>query len=203
MSGRIVAGIFERSDDPLYPPAALREALANALAHRDYMAGGGSVSLAIYDDRLDVVSVGPLPFGQRPEDLVEPHTSRPWNPSIAHVMYLRGLMETWGRGVGKMRELAARAGLDPPEILATRDEVTVRFRQRSGLPAQAAVEELSGLQQEILHLVEEHGSLSLPKLGGLLTHKVSQRTLRGKAAQLIQLGLLRRVGQGKSTRYAR
>lgn len=54
VAGRIVPNLFERIDDPLYPPAALREALANAICHRDYSAGGGAISIAIYDDRLGV-----------------------------------------------------------------------------------------------------------------------------------------------------
>jgi ATP-dependent DNA helicase RecG len=77
VAGRIVPDLFERVDDPLYPPEALREALANALCHRDYRAGGGSVNLAIFDDRLEITSTGPLPFGLTPEDLTRPHQSRP------------------------------------------------------------------------------------------------------------------------------
>lgn len=80
VAGRIVPNLFERIDDPVYPPAALREALANALCHRDYGIGGGAVSLAIYDDRLEIASTGILPFGLTLEELMRPHNSRPWNP---------------------------------------------------------------------------------------------------------------------------
>jgi ATP-dependent DNA helicase RecG len=77
VAGRILPNLFERVDDPLYSPEALREALANALCHRDYGVGGGSIGIAIYDDRLEITSIGPLPFGLTPEDLARPHPSRP------------------------------------------------------------------------------------------------------------------------------
>jgi ATP-dependent DNA helicase RecG len=131
VAGRVVPGLFERVDDPLYPPEALREALANALCHRDYAAGGGSVSLAIYDDRLEIASTGPLPFGQTPQDLMKPHPSRPWNPLIASVFHRRGIIESWGRGTLRMAELTQRAGLVAPEIDAGVGEVIVRFRPTS------------------------------------------------------------------------
>ena len=75
IAGRIEPDLFERVDDPLYPPPALREALANAICHRDYSIGGGSVAAAIYDDRLEVTSSGRLHFGLTPEALFEPHES--------------------------------------------------------------------------------------------------------------------------------
>ncbi|MHB9038896.1 MAG: ATP-binding protein [Armatimonadota bacterium] len=75
VAGRIVPGLFERVDDPLYPPAALREAVANALCHRDYAKAGGSVSIAIFDDRLEISSSGILPFDLTPDDLLRPHAS--------------------------------------------------------------------------------------------------------------------------------
>ena len=93
MAGRIVPDVFERQDDPLYPPAALREALANALCHRDYSIAGGAVSVAIYDDRLEISSSGMLPFDLTPADLTRPHPSRPWNPLIAQVFYRRGIIQ--------------------------------------------------------------------------------------------------------------
>ena len=49
---------IERGDTPLLPVEATREALANAFVHRDYSLGGGSVNLALYDDRLEVISIG-------------------------------------------------------------------------------------------------------------------------------------------------
>jgi len=98
IAGRIIPNLFAREDDPLYPPAALREALANAFCHRDYSIGGGSVAVAIYDDRLEITSSGGLHFGLTTQDLFRQHDSLPWNPLIAKVLYLRGIIETWGRG---------------------------------------------------------------------------------------------------------
>ena len=72
IAGRFEQDRFERIDEPLYPPLAAREALANALCHRDYSIGGGSVGIAIYDDRLEVTSSGSLHFGLTPENLPFP-----------------------------------------------------------------------------------------------------------------------------------
>ena len=97
IAGRFEQDRFERIDEPLYPPPATREALANALCHRDYSIGGGSVGIAVYDDRLEVTSSGALHFGLTPEKLFAPHESRPWNPLIApHLLSPRD-----HRGVGQ------------------------------------------------------------------------------------------------------
>lgn len=109
--------------DPLYPPVALREALANAFSHRDYRIGGGSVAVAIYDNRLEITSSGSLHFGLTPEALFKPHESLPWNPLIARVLYRRGVVESWERGTLKMAELLEQAGLPRQDM---RGCVTVR-----------------------------------------------------------------------------
>ena len=131
IAGRFESGRMERIDEPLYPPLATREALANALCHRDYSIGGGSVGVAVYDDRLEVTSPGSLHFGLTPEELFAPHESLPWNPLIARTFYRRGIIEEWGRGTLKMAEVAASAGLPRPEIEDANGCVTVRFRLRS------------------------------------------------------------------------
>lgn len=128
VAGRIEPGLFERVDDPLYPPHALREALANALCHRDYSEPGGSVSVAIFDDRLEFSSPGGLPFGLTPEQLKEPHDSRPWNPLIANAFYRRGIIETWGRGTLKIIELTQSAGLPDPVFKSEAGHFVVIFR---------------------------------------------------------------------------
>lgn len=128
MAGRIVPTLFERVDDPIYPPEALREALANAFRHRHYALFGGSVSVGIFDDRLEIASPGGLHFSLTPDDLRRPHVSRAWNPFIARVLYQRGVIEQWGRGTLKMGELTERAGLAPPEFEERTGDLVVRFR---------------------------------------------------------------------------
>ena len=114
IAGRFEQDRFERIDEPLYPPLATREALANALCHRDYSIGGGSVGIAVYDDRLEVTSSGSLHFGLTPDKLFAPHESRPWNPLIARTFYRRGIIEEWGSGTLKMAELSSRSGASCP-----------------------------------------------------------------------------------------
>lgn len=109
VAGRVMPGLFERVDDPLYPLFALRQALANAFCHRDYSIGGGSVAVAIYDDRLEVTSSGSLHFGFTPDALMAPHESLPWNPLIARVMYRRGLVEQERDGVARCAQAHGRA----------------------------------------------------------------------------------------------
>jgi len=98
IAGRVVPGKIIREDKPWYPPRATREALANALCHRDYTIPGGAVAVAMYDDHLEITNPGTLHFGITPEKLTRPHESRPWNPIIANVFYRAGIIERWGSG---------------------------------------------------------------------------------------------------------
>ena len=66
--------------------------------------------------RLEVWSDGTLPFNLKPEDLKKDHASRPRNPIIAQVFYLRGMIERWGRGTQKIVELCVKAGHPEPEF---------------------------------------------------------------------------------------
>ena len=87
LPGRIDPGRLERVDCPLIPPDALREIVVNALIHRDYTIAGGAVSLAIFDDRVEIWSAGRLPLGITPDDLSREHDSIQCNPIIAEVFY--------------------------------------------------------------------------------------------------------------------
>ncbi|MBI3924540.1 MAG: hypothetical protein HY319_03290 [Armatimonadetes bacterium] len=150
VAGRLQPGVFERYDEPLFPTLALREALVNALCHRDYSAPGGSISLAIYDDRLEITNEGRLPEGLRVEDLKLDHPSRPRNPLIARAFYLRKLVEEWGRGTLQIVELCTKAGHPEPEFEEVGGSMLVRFLPGTTL-AVAGVP-LNLLQRQIVRL---------------------------------------------------
>jgi ATP-dependent DNA helicase RecG len=196
IAGRIRPGLFERVDDPLYPPVALREALANAFCHRDYSIGGGSVAVAIYDDRLEVTSSGTLHFGLTAEALLLPHESLPFNPLVARVFYRRGIIEAWGRGTLKMVETIAQAGLVPPQIEEGGGAVTVRFRATRTLPT------LSPRQERVLEILANHPSgLALRDLLGEVVG--TERQLKEDLAKLRSGGLIRLQGHARGARWFR
>jgi ATP-dependent DNA helicase RecG len=194
VSGRIVPGLFERVDDPLYPPVALREALANALCHRDYGIHAGSVGIAIFDDKLEITSTGPLRFGLRTSDLAVPHPSLPWNPTIAAVFYLRGIIEKWGRGTIKIDELTQRAGLIAPEFQERAGEVVVRFFPGAYVPPTRVSHELTELQRELLALIAESGPTSAKAIQARLSQPISYPYFVKLLNQLLSFGLIEKTG---------
>ena len=206
IAGRFEQNRFERIDEPLYPPLATREALANALCHRDYSIGGGSVGIAVYDDRLEVTSSGSLHFGLTPEKLFGPHESRPWNPLIARTFYRRGIIEEWGSGTLKMADITSSAGLPIPEIEDDGGAVTVRFPHGRFVP-QPATSGMSGPEERretILALLEgvEDG-LTRQELHARLGPEVSERQVRRALSELKNGGLVVSTNRGPLTRWRR
>lgn len=205
IAGRFEEDSFERIDEPLYPPLATREALANALCHRDYSGAGGSVGVAIYDDRLEITSPGSLHFGLTPEQLFAPHESRPWNPLIARTFYRRGIIEEWGSGTLKMAELATAGGLPLPEIEDTGDVVTVRFRHGQPVPSQpSASVSLAERRDHILSLLNQaEDGLTLREIRSQLGSSLSERQVRRTLEELRDDGLIAPPGRGRWGRWRR
>ena len=202
IAGRVEADRFERIDEPLYPPLAVRESLANALCHRDYSIGGGSVGVAVYDDRLEVTSSGSLHFGLTPEKLFAPHESLPWNPLIARTFYRRGIIEEWGRGTVRMAELATSAGLPLPEIEDEGGCVTVRFRHSQFAPQQRSGSDMQARQKSILALLgHTNDGLSLREICIHMGPHVSERQVRRTLAVLRECGLATSTGRGLAARW--
>ena len=105
------------------PDLVIREALANAFAHRDY-ATAGRIQVRVYTDRLEVVSPGGLHFGLTTSDLYLPHGSHPWNPLMLGALYRRGIVDQLGSGTLRMVRLCAASGLGRPVFTATPTAVT-------------------------------------------------------------------------------
>ena len=202
VAGRIQPNVFERIDDPLYPPVALREALANAFCHRDYSIGGGSISLGVFDDRLEITSTGTLHFGLTPEALYLPHESLPWNPLIARVFYRRGIIEAWGRGTIRMGELTVRAGLASPEILEAGGCVTVRFSPTRYVPPQRVAQNVTERQQRVLAVLSTSAEgMALREVCRALGDTINERQVRVELAALRVLGLASSSGHGAGSRW--
>ena len=201
VAGRIVPGLFEREDEPLFPLEALREALVNAFCHRDYTIAGGAVSLAIYDDRLEIWSDGILPFGLKPEDLKREHSSRPRNPLIAKVFYLRGVIERWGRGTQKIVELCVKAGHPEPEFGEQAGSVWVRFLPSGYIAPHRVAHDLTDRQRELLQILANHGALPLREIRKSLAAPPSDRMIQEDLAHLRRLGLVSSSGRGRGAMY--
>jgi ATP-dependent DNA helicase RecG len=201
IAGRFEPGRIERIDEPLFPVAALREALVNALCHRDYSITGGCVSAAIFDDRLEIWSDGTLPFGLKVEDLKRAHRSLPRNPLITNVFYRRGLVEEWGRGTQMIVGLCVRAGHPEPEFLEESGAVGVRFLPSGYLAPHRVVHDLTERQREILHLLAGGGRLTFAQVRGGIENPPSDRSVRNDLAHLRQLGLTKLEGRGRGARW--
>ena len=166
--------------------------------------GGGSIGLAVYDDRLEVTSPGALHFGLTPDDLFGPHESRPWNPLIARTFYRRGIIEEWGRGTLRMAELATVAGLPRPEIEERGDCVTVRFRRSRSAPPRRGGNELIKRQDAILALLEDaKDGMALREIVAGLVSDASERQIKRALAGLRDRGLAESTGHGPAARWRR
>lgn len=196
VAGKIVPGQMARIDTPALPVEAVREALANAFIHRDYASAAGSVSVALYDDRLEVISPGELHFGLTPEMLFQPHESKPWNPWIAKAFHRRGIIETWGRGTLKIASLMQAAGLPVPTLQERTESVLMTFvlpdamvRFKHG----GAIEETPEKSSEkILRHLRQTPNLSAKALAeelGISSRAVEKQiNLLKKDAKLVRIG---------------
>jgi ATP-dependent DNA helicase RecG len=202
IAGRFEPGRLERIDEPLFPVAALREAVINALCHRTYTHAGGAVSVAIYDDRLEIWSDGTLPFGLKPEDLKRKHDSRPRNPLIAGVFYRRGLIEQWGRGTEDIVALCVRAGHPEPEFGEQAGSVWVRFLPSGYIAPHRVAHDLTERQREILHVIGRGRRLALREIMSSLSKPPAEATVRDDLYHLKRLGLIDSMGRGRGATWS-
>ena len=122
-------GIF-REDAPLIPARAIREALVNAVIHREYAITGSTVLLEVFSDRVDVTSPGALPNHMAVESVRSGSRPRSRNESMAHAMVVARLMEKRGRGWPLMRRAMREFNGTEPEIVNNEREKFVRVTFR-------------------------------------------------------------------------
>lgn len=109
-----MTGTPRRKEIPEVPYGALREAVINAVAHRDYFEKGANVMVEIFDDRIEITNPGGLVKGLRPEDFGTKSVLR--NPNIASLLHRVDYIEKMGTGINKIRLLIKEAKLLPPQF---------------------------------------------------------------------------------------
>lgn len=121
-----ITGSPQREEIWEFPKDALREAVINAVCHRNYE-DSGNVQIRIFDDRLEVWNPGELPPEITIESLKKTHVSKPRNELIAKCFYLIKYIEQWGTGTNRIVRLCKEAGLPEPEFNLTAGSFVVTF----------------------------------------------------------------------------
>ncbi len=193
-------GRMQRTDQPAVPMLALREALINAISHRDYSRRIATISLAIYDDRLEIWNNGPLAPELKLEDLKKEHDSYPRNKIIASVFYTRGWVESWGTGTTRMAGYCTRNGTPEPEFEEHSGGFVIRFRFKEPMGGSQIKDvqekglDLSIRQQKILEILADGALLSAKEIREKLDMDVSSRAIQMDLNILKNNGHVQQVG---------
>jgi len=190
----------ERKEHWDYPLPALREALMNALVHRDYFKTNEQIMIKIYNDVIWFHNPGGLPKGLSIEQLKAKPQSIPRNPRIARIFYLAGYIERYGSGIQRILSSFAEAGLPDPEFQTDGGDFTLTMRNDLFTEEYLAQMGLSKRQILAVHILRKRGSVSKREYQDLVS--VSLRTALYDLTTLVNKGVLVRTGSGKSFRYA-
>ncbi|MCD8302638.1 MAG: putative DNA binding domain-containing protein [Prevotellaceae bacterium] len=126
-SGKVVG--FKREERLEIPAEALREALTNALCHRQWEKYNQTISIAIFDNRLEICNPGMLPPELPLELLKKRHESFPYNPVIAEVLFQTKFLERWGTGIQRIIDVCHEHNVPEPEWTYEQGIVKVTFKR--------------------------------------------------------------------------
>ena len=196
ISSEFIPGKMARADYPEYSLRAIREAMVNAICHRDYTISGGSISLMMYEDRLEISSHGTLPKGITIEELRQVHESFPRNSKITHVMYKRGLIESIGTGTQEMIEECRIMGAPEPEYIERGATFVVQFYKSL---QNHQKDEIMPRQKEILKIMALLGECTTTQIIQEMKNPPTDRTLRNDLVHLEKLEYVGRRGEGRAT----
>jgi ATP-dependent DNA helicase RecG len=178
-----------RRETFLFPDAALREALLNAVVHKDY-SSGIPIQISVYDDRIVLWNPGDLPDNWTLKKLLGKHPSCPFNPLLANAFFRAGYIESWGRGIEKIHRECREHGIEPPvydfgmaglmltfranfahlpvAALDQRRGTTPITTQETGGTTQETTQETAGTTQETAGTTQETGGTTQERVLALL-----------------------------------
>ena len=194
---------LDRIDKRDYPPEALREALLNAMTHRDY-SFSGSTLISIFDDRIEFVTIGGLVRGLTFNDIML-GVSALRNQNLANVFYRLKLIEAYGTGILKINESYSDCDVKPLfEVTDNAFKITLPninyAGERKELPtAPAKVKGKDTRKELVLKLVKQQGSITRKDVEDGLN--ISQSTAILLLREMVESGLLVKAKEGKFIKY--
>ncbi len=202
ISGKITGLRREEYLEVPYP--ALREALINALCHRQWEKYNQVVSIGIYDDRVEISNPGILPPQITTETIKQPHDSYPYNQNIAEVLYKSTYLESWGSGVRRIIETCQAQNLEEPMWTYNGGFITVTFKRKTlNEPVKELVNDplkdpvnISDREFEILKLVANNQHITYDGVAERLS--ISKATVKRVFQSLKEKGLVIRCGSDKT-----
>ncbi len=202
---------FKRVDIPEYPFEAVREAVINAIAHRDYNRRGSPIMVSIFDDRVEVSNPGGLLPGLDIKKLEGHHATR--NKIICDIFHETMDMERFGTGIGKMKRLMKEHGLSAPEFLEEGDFFAVRFYGPGSkiLDLVPSVPEerqtdlkklgLNERQIEALRMMVNENKRMTIKAYVEAFQGIADKTAKRDMQKLVETGLVQKVGYKKGAYF--
>lgn len=182
-----------------YPKTALREALHNSVAHKDY-SGATPIQISVYPDKIMIWNFGKLPENWTIETLQKKHSSIPHNPAISNTFFRVGYIEAWGRGIHKMNEECAIAGLPSPLYYYESSGFWVTFRKNLFDEENLKNKGLNQRQMKAVQYVKGNGKITNKEYQEI-NKGVTDRTVLRDLDSLIKKGIFHRLGTKKSTYY--
>ena len=187
---------LHRYETPPYPREALREAFLNAMVHKSY-GSGIHIQCRVYDGRLTLWNEGKLPDDLPAEALLRSHASKPRNPLIATACFKAGYIDAWGRGIEKMTNACAAAGLPAPTFEANSGGVLATFTQQPNARAESGPESgPESIREKVLATLGE-GPVSKAMIASRIGHKAISGKLNERIRELLTEALIEYTIPGK------
>ncbi len=188
------------------PEAALREAVLNAIIHKDY-SSGTPIQISVYQDKLMFWNPGELPPDWTVAKLKGKHPSRPFNPDVANAFFRVGMIEVWGRGIERIIQACRAAGTPPPEFRYEQTGLWVEFAYLPSAatgapvetPVETRVETPVRTPERIMAALGGHPDWTLAQVAQALGKSLS--AVERAAGKLVEAGRLRHVGPRKAGRW--
>lgn len=174
-----------------YPEDALREAILNAIIHKDY--SSTYIFLRVYPDKLTLFNPGRLPEGYDIERFKREHTSKPRNRHIADVFFKAGLIEAWGRGINRIIDYCVAAGLPEPIIQEQEDGVHVTFLKDIYTEEYLSKLILNERQRRCIATLKKSGKITNKMYQQVFS--VSRETASRDLAHLVELAIIESSGK--------